>query len=160
MIKELCNCPETWVKDINSEYAVSSKGRLKNVRTGRIITGTQHNQGYRRAFLEVFGTKKSYYIHRLVAKAFIPNPNALSDVDHISGVKHHNCVCNLQWLSSTDNKRKHNLKTYLVTSPDGETFTTEDIKEFCIPRGLNPVNLRNVANGARVHHKKWTAVII
>ena len=52
------------------------------------------------------GNKRTKKIHRLVAEAFIPNPNNLSDVDHIDNCKTNNKLSNLQWLSSGDNTRK------------------------------------------------------
>ena len=157
LIKEQCSCPERWVFDKNTHYAVSSKGYLKNTQTGRVILGNWHNQGYRRAYLEVLGSKRNYYIHRLVARAFLTNPEKLETVDHINGIKHHNCVCNLQWMTADDNKRKHNLREYIVTSPAGVEYQVDDIRAFCEEQGLGPNNLRNTATGLRAHHKGWVA---
>ena len=51
--------------------------------------------------------RKWFTIHRLVAQAFIPNPQGFTDVDHIDGNKKNNCIGNLQWLSHRDNIRKY-----------------------------------------------------
>ena len=56
--------------------------------------------------------KKRYskeYVHRLVAEAFIPNPENLSDVDHIDCVKSNNHVSNLRWSSRDDNMARNRL---------------------------------------------------
>lgn len=45
-------------------------------------------------------------IHRLVAEAYLPNPNNYDTVDHIDGDKTNNCVNNLQWMDAKDNTRK------------------------------------------------------
>jgi len=45
-------------------------------------------------------------VHRLVAKAFIPNPEGLPEIDHIDGDKTNNVVENLQWISHVENNRK------------------------------------------------------
>ena len=54
----------------------------------------------------------SFKIHREVAKAFIPNPNNLPQVNHISGNKDDNSVSNLEWISNVDNAH-HAMRTGL-----------------------------------------------
>lgn len=51
-------------------------------------------------------------------------------------------------------------KRYLITDPDGNTYTPESLVEFCREHGLTPQNLRKVAKGTRKHHKGWKAVEI
>ena len=51
-------------------------------------------------------------------------------------------------------------KRYLITDPDGNTYTPESIVEFCREHELTPQNLRKVAKGTRKHHKGWKAVEI
>lgn len=83
-------------------------------RTGRVWTTTYDrelhpaltNRGYLRVNLSKDKTVKRVHIHRLVAEAFIPNPDNLPTVDHIDGDKLNNRVENLQWLSYKDNTRK------------------------------------------------------
>lgn len=64
--------------------------------------------------------KKNYRIHRLVADAYIPNPDNLPQVDHIDGNKTHNYLNNLQWITNRDNVRKGRNKPILQYSLDGE----------------------------------------
>ena len=83
-------------------------------RTGRVWTTTYDkelrphltNRGYLRVNLSKEKTVKRVSIHRLVAEAFIPNPDNLPAVDHIDGNKLNNNVENLQWISNSDNTRK------------------------------------------------------
>ena len=49
-------------------------------------------------------------IHRLVAEAYLPNPNNYDTVDHIDGDRTNNCVNNLQWMDAKDNIRKGTSK--------------------------------------------------
>lgn len=51
-------------------------------------------------------------------------------------------------------------KRYLITDPNGNTYTPESLVEFCREHGLTPQNLRKVAKGTRKHHKGWKAVEI
>ena len=48
-------------------------------------------------------------VHRLVAKAFIPNPEGLPEIDHIDGDKTNNMADNLQWISHVENNRKRTI---------------------------------------------------
>ena len=49
------------------------------------------------------GKHESLYVHRLVAKAFLPNPHNLPQVDHLDNKKHNNAVSNLEWVSAREN---------------------------------------------------------
>jgi hypothetical protein len=47
---------------------------------------------------------KKYLVHRLVALAFLPNPESKSDVNHIDGARNNNSLSNLDWCTSSENK--------------------------------------------------------
>lgn len=85
---------------------VSSTGRVISLTHTKELKPFKSNRGYLRISLCKNQTIKSVHLHRLVAEAFIPNPDNLSDVDHIDGNKLNNNVENLQWLSRENNIRK------------------------------------------------------
>lgn len=85
---------------------ISSKGRVVSILHDREIKAFVSNRGYPRVALTTKGKTKYVHVHRLVAEAFIPNPNGYDTVDHIDGNKLNNNVENLQWLSRADNARK------------------------------------------------------
>lgn len=63
-----------------------------------------HINGYRVIFLRLPGQKKrKFFVHVLVARAFIPNPDGKLVVNHIDCDKENNCVWNLEWLTHSEN---------------------------------------------------------
>lgn len=70
---------------------------------GRQKTGTNNGLGYLQVKFTINGKTCRKYIHRMVAEAFIPNPNNFTDVNHKDGNKQNNCVDNLEWVSHSQN---------------------------------------------------------
>ena len=88
-------------------YSVSNTGLIRNENTGKILLPYTTNKGYLRLNLTDNGVQKKHLVHRLVAQAFIPNPNGFEVVDHINGIKNDNRVENLQWLTTRSNTQKY-----------------------------------------------------
>lgn len=75
---------------------------------GILKQGTD-NGGYRKVDLYLNGQGKTLNVHRLVALAFIPNPKAYPQVNHIDGNKLNNVVTNLEWVTQEQNMQ-HSTK--------------------------------------------------
>lgn len=96
---------EIW-KDIDGfdgDYMVSNLGRVKSVRRNIILRQSIRN-GYERVVLWTNNIPKNYSVHRLVANAFIPNPDNLPQVNHKDENKTNNCVGNLEWCTQEYNQ--------------------------------------------------------
>ncbi|HFI0121397.1 TPA: NUMOD4 motif-containing HNH endonuclease [Streptococcus suis] len=110
---------ENW-KDIvgyEGSYQVSNFGNVRKLdtvetqkngrrrfRKGRLLTPKKHNMGYLRSELWKNGKMNSFYIHRLVAEAFVDNPNGKPEVNHLDGDKKNNHFENLEWCTRSENE--------------------------------------------------------
>jgi hypothetical protein len=88
------------------DYEVSTWGRVFNKRTGKYKTPYHHHKGYLRVDLNNGKGYRHFKVHRLVAKAFIPNPEGKPHVNHIDGNPANNSVTNLEWVTDRENKEK------------------------------------------------------
>jgi len=93
---------ETWAAIAEwTGYSVSTCGNVRHDDTGRLLKGKlSRPNGYR--LVRVHGVDRR--VHRLVAIAFIANPDGLKEVDHINHVRTDNRVCNLRWASTSQNQ--------------------------------------------------------
>ena len=126
---------ETWKDIIGFEglYQISNLGRVKSL--AKTWTVGKNRNGVRskpETIINVFqkgtyfnfslikdGQQKTANLHRVIAENFIPNPFGKKEVNHINGNKHDNRIENLEWVSSSEN-RKHAFDTGLKMSPKGK----------------------------------------
>lgn len=92
---------EIWRDVVGYEgiYEVSNKGRVRNIHTGLIRKPTDNRTGYLQIGLSSQGIQKHFYVHRLVAAAFIDNPDGLPEVNHKDENKLNNEATNLEWCT-------------------------------------------------------------
>jgi hypothetical protein len=94
-----------------SKYQVSSLGRIKNAKTGYILSTNSNKEGYVRCNLFLDDkNRKNFNIHILVAKVFILNEDNKETVNHINTEKKDNRVINLEWATYSEQKYKENNK--------------------------------------------------
>jgi len=91
------------VLDLFSGYTIREDGLVLS-RFGRTIKQQLDTSGYARVELWENGVGKKHLVHRLVAAAFIPNPQGKPQVNHIDGNKSNNRASNLEWVTQSENQ--------------------------------------------------------
>lgn len=165
---------EHWkdIPDFEQYYEVSDHGRIRNKTNGHILRQTIGATGYPKVML-AYGKRKTINVHRLVAQAFVPNPNNHNVVNHIDEDKTNNNASNLEWCTTQHNvthgvgSLARNTKVNQF-SKDGKFIKTWDsMKDAEIALGIKYQQvsgccrgLSNTAGGyiweyADEHHRKY-----
>ena len=132
-------------------YSVSNIGTVINP-DGKLANQWKNDRGYVYVRIKMpNGKNKSAKVHRLVAMAFIPNPENKHEVNHIIPVKDFNWVGNLEWTTSVENKyhaRKHGLyknASYNRVGQDrpGTKYSDETVRKVCelLEKGKQPLEI-------------------
>lgn len=95
-------------------------------RTGHWTKGCDNGHGY----LRIKFNYKMYFVHRLIAETFIPNPQNKPYIDHIDRIRNNNCVSNLRWCTRQENN--NNTSRNLADGKRRENF--ESYNEYCKTR--------------------------
>lgn len=110
---------EVWkpIAGYEGSYEVSNLGRIRGIDrvvkrstyprfvSGVVLAQLTMPNGYKSVCLRLNGKQRRFYVHRLVAGAFLPNPEDFAEVNHLDEDKANNRVENLEWCD-----RSHNLK--------------------------------------------------
>ena len=89
----------------NIFYCGLRKKHLERPTKEKILNYNKSNRGYLQVCLTKDGKSKTYTVHRLVAKAFLPNLKNKKQVNHIDGNKENNNIDNLEWVTSSENNK-------------------------------------------------------
>ena len=156
---------ELW-KDIpgyEGKYQISDCGNVKSLsrehpcrkcNEERIMKPTIQRNGYLRVMLWKNGARTWYSVHRMVAEAFIPNPENKEQVNHKDGNKRNNNTTNLEWLTPQENVRHsfdvlgRKARTRKVRCVEtGEVF--DSLKEVTEKMGIDYRHIPCCCNGRR-----------
>ena len=146
---------EEWrdIKGYEGKYMVSNTGKVKSLKynhTGKegILEGLDNGKGYLQVELYKDGKGKKYQIHRLVAQAFIPNPDSLPEVNHISEDKLDNRVENLEWCTTQYNVEYSQAKAVIgINKVSGLILEFPSTREAERCTGINHSNITKCCKG-------------
>lgn len=122
---------------------VSSIGIVRNKKTEKEYTPTTIGNGYLSVHIRDKNNKR-HYIHRLVAEAFIPNPDNKPQVNHIDGNKMNNCVENLEWVSC-----KENIRHAIATGLNTQDYQNKPV--ICLTTGKTYKSCRSAARTLNIN---------
>lgn len=144
------------IKGYEGLYAVTEDGKIYSYRSKKFLKQKIDRYGYLIVNLSKNKKAKSCKVHRLVANAYIPNPNNYDTVDHIDSDKTNNRVENLQWLDNASNNSKGHCKP-IIHLETGKIYVSArecarklNMNEQCIRRVCN-----NVYKHTGKHHFKY-----
>lgn len=99
------------IKGYEGIYAITEDGQVWSYKR-QIFMKPYKQNGYLLVSLFKDGNSKNYRIHRLVAGAYLPNPNNYPEVHHINSIKTDNRIENLAWVNKEDNLRLRKYKAH------------------------------------------------
>lgn len=143
-----------WVyyNKIKSKYMITSDGLVLSIRNAGIkfIKGQIDKDGYLRVTLRLNGKPRYLSVHRLIAEAFIPNPDNKPQVNHKDGVKSHNYVDNLEWATVKENivhAWSHGLaKSKLCEDHPNSVYSNSQIHSVCKYLVENKLTMKEISN--------------
>ena len=149
-------------------YSVSNLGRVRNNKTGRIIKavvsgGRKRYRIYSGKCFNVvlYPPRKTFKVHRLVAMAFIPNPDNKTEVNQKDGNRLNNFVSNLEWVTGSENIL-HAYRTLNRKMGDVRSKKVIRVEDGCIFESIseaaNLCGIKSISNVCDcIHGRRSTA---
>ena len=136
------------------DYTITEEGKIINNNNNHILKPQKNGKGY----LRVSIGKKLYFVHRLVAQKYIPNPENKDQVNHKDGNKLNNNVNNLEWVTNKEN-RKHALNNKLHLCGEDCSWSKLTEKEVIFIRKNKNIGIKKLAEKFNVSRGTISSII-
>ncbi len=142
LIRKLEEQFEKWkpIKDFPN-YKVSNRARVKNILNGKVVKQSVNAHGYNSVHMNNGEKRLTKVVHRLIALAFIPNPENKKNVDHINCNRLDNNISNLRFATNIENGQNKSKQSNNTSGTSG----------VCWNKANKKWNVRIVVNGKRKH---------
>ena len=150
---------EVWKDVVGYEglYKISNLGNVYSLYTNKELSKVTRKDGYQYVSLSKNKSRKLKLIHRLVAEAFIPNPDNLPIINHKDEKPSNNRVDNLEWCTYSYNNSYNNVavrraeplrkRVYAYNIKGDKVYEFESAQEACRALNLSSGNLSDCCNG-------------
>ena len=168
---------EVWkpiIKGQNGKHEVSNKGRIRSLNykklgITKVLKLSKDTMGYYYIMLYINKKNKAFRVHRLVAEAFIPNPDNKPCVDHINTIRTDNQVQNLRWVTQKENCNNEISLKHQSKSQKGKKISEEHKKKLregapnckkvlCVETGIIYSSTREAERRTGIYHNEICAV--
>jgi len=153
-------------------YEISTLGRVKSFRrhdAGRVLKTWKSPRGYINVTLFLNGKRKPSLLHRLIGKAFVPNPDNKPEINHLNGIKDDNRTENLEWVTASENVQ-HGFDTGLTSKAFGEKngnakLTESEVRQIKQLKGQTQQNIADMFGtsqgniGRILRGEQWADVV-
>ena len=158
---------EIWkdIKYYEGHYQVSNLSRVKSIKFGKEIIMKQNiRRGYYYVCLSKNGIAKNYFVHRLVAEAFLDNPNNLPCINHKDECKTHNWLSNLEFCdykyntnygTAIEKQTTKRSKIVLQYDLNGNLIKEWKSASECGRNGFNQGNVSACCRGEKPQYKNY-----
>ena len=137
------------IKGYEGLYAVTEEGQVWSYRSNKFLSSKYNRYGYEQVILSNKGEQKTLSVHKLVAEAYIPNPDNKPQVNHKDENKANNNINNLEWVTAKENmnygtRTQRTQKSVYCVELD-KTFN--GIREAAKELNLHSTNITKVCKG-------------
>jgi hypothetical protein len=123
-----------YIAETNKRYKINNHGVVLSCvyKKHKELKQQKHRDGYKKVYLTVNGKTKGHFVHRLVAKTFIENPQNKPCVNHKDGNKTNNFVENLEWCTVSENVKHSYDKGLHENKNNGEKHHSTNLSELSV----------------------------
>lgn len=145
------------IKGFEGLYAITSCGKVWSYRSKKFLALYQTKSGYLTANLSKNGKSKPYRVNRLVAEAYLENPNNLPYVNHKDEVKTHNWINNLEWCDAKYNSNYGSSRDKIAEKLEGNNNSGKPV--ICIETGVVYKSVKEAERQTGIHNSGINRVV-